>query len=143
MTRTRSMAEQNLPMSGQIAGLLATIAPLGQFFRGSRWAQRAGDPTICDFVVGNPHELPLAGITTALQRAAVPQNKDWFGYKFSEPEAQELVAATLRERRGLTFEPADICMTNGAFAALSATLRAVVDAGDDVLYISPPWFFYE
>jgi aspartate aminotransferase len=119
------------------------IGPLGAFFRRSRWAERVGSPDIADFVVGNPHEMPLAGITTALQTWATPRNKDWFGYKFSEPEAQTVVAQSLRERVGIEFEPGDICLTNGAFAALAATLRAVADAGDDVIYISPPWFFYQ
>src|SRR5256885_3186715 len=33
-------------------------------------------------------------------------------------------------------------MTTGAFGALASTLRAVVDPGDEVIYLSPPWFFY-
>src|SRR5205823_8775609 len=38
--------------------------------------------------------------------------------------------------------PADVSLTNGAFAGLAASLRALVDAGDEVVYLSPPWFFY-
>ena len=34
-------------------------------------------------------------------------------------------------------------MTNGAFAALAVALGAIVDPGDEVIFISPPWFFYE
>lgn len=34
-------------------------------------------------------------------------------------------------------------MTNGAFGAIAASLRALVDAGDEVIYLSPPWFFYQ
>jgi aspartate aminotransferase len=34
-------------------------------------------------------------------------------------------------------------MTNGAFAALSVALNALTDPGDEVIFISPPWFFYE
>src|SRR5260370_18351404 len=33
-------------------------------------------------------------------------------------------------------------MTTGALAAIAATLRAIVDAGDEVTYLSPPWIFY-
>jgi aspartate aminotransferase len=33
-------------------------------------------------------------------------------------------------------------MTTGAFGALATTLRAILDPGDEVIYLSPPWFFY-
>ena len=34
-------------------------------------------------------------------------------------------------------------MTPGAFGALGVTIRALCDAGDEVIFLSPPWFFYE
>ena len=34
-------------------------------------------------------------------------------------------------------------MTAGAFGALGVTLRALCDVGDEVIFLSPPWFFYE
>ena len=34
-------------------------------------------------------------------------------------------------------------MTNAGFGALTVTLRAITEPGDEVLYLSPPWFFYE
>jgi aspartate aminotransferase len=34
-------------------------------------------------------------------------------------------------------------MTNGGFAALAVAMRAVVEPGDEVIFLSPPWFFYE
>jgi aspartate/methionine/tyrosine aminotransferase len=34
-------------------------------------------------------------------------------------------------------------LTNGAFAALAVVLGAIVDPGDEVIFLSPPWFFYE
>jgi aspartate aminotransferase len=34
-------------------------------------------------------------------------------------------------------------MTTGAFSALGVALNAVVDRGDEVIFLSPPWFFYE
>jgi aspartate aminotransferase len=34
-------------------------------------------------------------------------------------------------------------MTNGAFGALAAALDAIADPGDEVIFNSPPWFFYE
>ena len=34
-------------------------------------------------------------------------------------------------------------MTNGAFGALAASINTLVDPGKEVIFISPPWFFYE
>jgi aspartate aminotransferase len=126
-----------------MADLLGRLGPVYHFFTQSSYARRASDPTVCDFAVGNPHELPLAGFTEALGRWNVPQSSDWYAYKMSEPASCAVVAATLRERRGLPFEEPDIFMTNGAFAALAVALGAIVDQGDEVIFLSPPWFFYE
>lgn len=87
--------------------------------------------------------MPLAQYTTILQEQLAPQNKDWFAYKLSEPEAQVVVADSLRQWKGLAVQPEDVAMTNGAFAALQLALNTVVNPGDEVLLIIPPWFFYE
>jgi aspartate aminotransferase len=108
-----------------------------------RFAERADDPHACDFIFGNPHDLPLQGFVKALEKWVTPKNKDWFAYKLNEPEACETVAESLRMQRGLNYRPEDIFMTNGAFAALAVTINAISEAGDEIIFISPPWFFYE
>ena len=102
----------------------------------------ATDPDACDFVFGNPHEMPLPEIGDAIARWAAPRSERWFEYKGSEPATVAAVVRSLRSRVGIDFDAADIAMTTGAFGAIAATLRAVVDAGDEVIYLSPPWFFY-
>jgi aspartate aminotransferase len=104
---------------------------------------RNDDPQRCDFVFGNPQEMPLAGYAEALQRWATPHNKDWFAYKMSEPQSQQVIAESLRRWRGIAYQPEDITLTTGAFAALAMALSAVVDPGDEVIFLSPPWFFCE
>ena len=34
-------------------------------------------------------------------------------------------------------------MTNGGFAAIAVTLRTLLEPGDEAIFLSPPWFFYE
>jgi aspartate aminotransferase len=34
-------------------------------------------------------------------------------------------------------------MTNGGFAAIAVAFRAILEPGDEVVFLSPPWFFYE
>lgn len=113
------------------------------FYFNSRYGERRGDPTIADFTFGNPHEMPLDGIVSAIREGAVPQNKDWFAYKTSEEAPQAFLAETVSRELGLPFEPPDIALTAGAFAAISVAFRLVLDAGDEAIYSEPAWFCYE
>jgi aspartate aminotransferase len=117
--------------------------PFLRWHASSRYLTRAGDPAINDLVFGNPHEMPLPAYVAALAHRVVPQDKDWFAYKLSEPIATRTVAASLRARTGVAFAPEDVFMTNGGFAAIAASLRALTGPGDEVVFLSPPWFFYE
>jgi aspartate aminotransferase len=122
--------------------LFDTVAPFVRFFEGPIWA-RNDDPAVANLAVGNPQDMPLPGYVSALQKWLPPQDKDWFAYKLSEPKSQAAVARSLTARTGLSYDPADIHMTNGGFAALAVTLRAIVEPGDEVIFLTPPWFFYE
>lgn len=131
------------PISQLAASFMNVTGPVFTYLTQSEWARRSGEGGLLDFVVGNPQEMPLPGFVAALEKHAQPQNRSWFGYKNSEPESQATVAKSLREWRGVAFEADDIYMTNGGFAAISVALTAVVDPGDEVVFVSPPWFFYE
>src|SRR6185437_434863 len=104
--------------------------------------RRATQPDACDFRFGNPQEMPLPQIQAAITKWAAPKNKDWFAYKFNDPSAVKVAVESLKRRVGIDFDPADIAMTTGAFGALATSLRAILDPGDEVIYLSPPWFFY-
>jgi aspartate aminotransferase len=119
-----------------------SIAPFLSFFNGP-FATLNEEPDIANFAVGNPQEMPMASYVAALTKHIEPRNKDWFAYKLSEPESQRIVADTLTKRTGMTWDPADVAMTNGGFGALAVALRTLVEPGDEVIFLSPPWFFYE
>ncbi len=112
------------------------------FFSGP-YSQLNVAPDVANFAVGNPHEMPIPEYVDALRRHLEPQDKDWYAYKFSEPNARHAVARTLTRRTGMDWDPDDVAMTNGGFAALAVALRTLVEPGDEVLFVSPPWFFYE
>jgi aspartate aminotransferase len=139
-----TIALATLAPSARNAEVQATFTPLMRFLSDSAYARRdTRDPAGCDFTFGNPHELPLPGVVAALQKWLAPQDKDWFAYKDNEPNSQAVVAAALRERHGLAYQPEDIFLTTGAFAALAVTLAALVGPGDEVIVLDPPWFFYD
>ena len=127
---------------GRTGRLAETIRPFLSFFEGPM-AKWNADPTVANFAVGNPQEMPLPNYVAALQAALIPRDKDWFAYKLSEPSSQRAVARGLTARTGLDWDPADVAMTNGGFAALAVSIRAIVEPGDEVVFVSPPWFFYE
>jgi aspartate aminotransferase len=131
-------------LSGTINRILSFEDSLLRFFTESAWSTMdPTDPGRADFVAGNPQELAQPAFVESIQRWAVPQDEHWYAYKFNEPYAQEAAASGLRDRRGIPFEAADILLTDGAFAALLLCIRTVADPGDEVLFLSPPWFFYE
>ena len=130
-------------VSQRTAAANAAFAAVKHFFFASRYGQRRGDPSIADFTFGNPHEMPLAGLVTAMRAAAIPGNKDWFAYKASEEEPQAFLAQALRTELDLAFEPPDIALTSGAFAAIAVAFRLLLDAGDEAIYSEPAWFCYE
>lgn len=127
----------------RITTLEEGLRPLLEFLNNSEHSKRLGDPTISDFVFGNPHDMPLADLVDSLQRHAVPANKDWFAYTVKHPAALDAIRSSLRTHTGLPFEPDDVFLAPGTFGALAVALRATVDPGDEVIFLSPPWFFYE
>src|SRR6476661_10254310 len=92
-------------VSQRTAAANSAFETVKHFYFTSRYGERRGDPDIADFTFGNPHEMPLEGIVTALREGAVPQNKDWFAYKTSEEAPQEFLAAEVSRELGLAFEP--------------------------------------
>jgi aspartate aminotransferase len=128
---------------GRTQQMVDSVAHVFDWFRDGPWERHHTDPGIADFAFGNPQEMPLPGLVGALQRHAVPKDKDWFAYKFSEEEPRSVVAASLKARTGIDYRPEDVAMTAGAFGALGVTIRALCDVDDEVIFLSPPWFFYE
>lgn len=121
----------------------AAFEVVKSFVLNSRYAERRLESGMCDFTFGNPHEMPLEGIVNAIRERAIPHDKNWFAYKTSEQDPQAFVAERLSRELDLTFEPGDIALTTGAFAAIMVAFRLVVDAGDEVIYSEPAWFCYE
>jgi len=130
-------------ISKRINNVMMSSQPFIKFFTNPVFEHRNDDPLACDFALGNPQEMPLAEYVNALQRWITPGNKDWFAYKTSEPAAVATLAESLYRWRGIRYSPEDIFLTSGAFASLTVSLGAILDPGDEVIFISPPWFFYE
>jgi aspartate aminotransferase len=129
--------------SSRIRAADAAFAAVQNFYSSSRYAERRFDPDVCDFTFGNPQELPLPGLVTAIRDRAVPHDKNWFAYKTSEDAPRAFLAERLSRELALPFAPADIALTTGAFAAIMVAFHQVLDAGDEAIFSEPAWFCYE
>jgi aspartate aminotransferase len=132
-----------MSISSRIRAADAAFAAVRSFAGASRYSDRRLEPGISDFTFGNPQEMPLPGIVSAIRDKALPHDKSWFAYKTTEEEPQRFLSERLGRELGLPFEPADIALTAGAFAAIMVAIRLVLDAGDEAIYSEPAWFCYE
>ena len=132
-----------MPVTKRMKSVMQAHQPLMDFATNSTYAKHSSDPDIFDFTFGNPQEMPIPGFTEALQKWVPPQDKDWYAYKLSDPEACEIVAASLSQWRGVSFDAQDIAMTNGAFGAIATAFNVFLEPGDEVIFSLPPWFGYE
>ena len=121
------------------------LASLSEFMKvvGDLEIARADPQGLCNFMAGSPQEMAPRQYVDALKRQVEPLDKDWYGYKMAHRPAQEAAADGLSRELGIAFQPDDILLARGAHGALGAALGAIVDAGDEVIFVSPPWFFYE
>jgi aspartate aminotransferase len=101
------------------------------------------DPEACDFMAGNPEVPALPGYVETLQKWLEPQHRRWFAYGMPDRRAAEAAAEALSGEIGLRFEADDIVLTRGAHAAMTLAMTMVLDRDDEVVFVSPPWFFYE
>ena len=132
----------SIASSTRVERLAAAMAHVQRLVDSPIFAKR-GAAGVADFMVGNPQEMPLRDLVEVLHRNLEPKDKNWFAYKLNEPEARIPVARSLTTLTGLDWDPEDVFMTNAGFGALTVTLRAITEPGDEVIYLSPPWFFYE
>lgn len=130
-------------VSGRIDAANRAFAPIADFYNRSRYADRRFAEGVSDFTFGNPHDMPLERFVAAIRDRAVPHDKNWFAYKTSEDEPREFLAERVGRELGLAFEPEDIALTAGAFAAISVAIQLLLDPGDEAIFSEPAWFCYE
>lgn len=122
---------------------IPSLRRVNDFLGNSTYSRRQHQPGICDFTLGNPHQMPQDAYVQALQAAVTPRDDQWFAYKTNQVDAREAAADSLRRLLDVPFEAEDLYLTTGGFTAIALGLKAVADPGDEVIYSLPPWFLYE
>lgn len=114
------------------------------FWEAVTQVQRPGArPIVADFMAGNPQEPTLPAFVEALRRWSVPASTDWFAYRMMHEPARQAAASSLTAELGVSIAAEDIFLTRGAGGAIALALSTVVEPGGEVVFLSPPWFFYE
>ncbi|MFN2556662.1 MAG: aminotransferase class I/II-fold pyridoxal phosphate-dependent enzyme [Nitriliruptorales bacterium] len=131
------------PVARRVEAVERSLRPFLQVVRESAYAARMGATGIMDFMAGNPQEPPLPEVVEVIARCTHPRRPDWFAYRVDEPGARAAAAAGLIERQGVEVDPQDVVLTRGAAGGIAAALATLIDPGDEVIFLSPPWFFYE
>jgi aspartate aminotransferase len=130
-------------VASHLTGIIESMSGFLAAIMDPEMGRHAADPTASNFIAGNPQELASPQYVRTLQRWAEPKDKDWFGYKMPHRPALAAAAEGLSKELGLSFGIDDIVLTRGAHGGLAAALNVVLDPGDEVIFVSPPWFFYE
>src|SRR3546814_18956127 len=116
------------------------MAAVQDFYFSSRYADRRGQPGVCDFTFGNPQEFPLPGLVQALHRQADLQSESWYAYKTNEADACAFLAVNLSPGLGLPIAPVYTAITPWACGALALTFRALPTPGNELLFPPPGSF---
>ena len=103
----RARAVASIPSLLRVQGFLRTHAG------------RQDKPGICDFTLGNPHQMPQEAYVAALRDQLEPRNEGWFAYKTNGVDAQNAAAVSLQRLLEMPFEPEDIHLTTGGFTAIA------------------------
>ena len=130
-------------VSGQTKAIMDALGAFREFGTDDALWEALRRPESCDFMYGNPHDVAPQAYVDALVRAAQPTGKEHYAYTMDLPEAVASIGTDLRGRFPIAFRDEDIHLTNGNFVGLAIALRTLVDPGDEVIFVSPPWFFYE
>lgn len=106
------------------------------FEKGQRLRAEFGADKVFDFSLGNP-DLPAPPEIAEAIKAAADNNDHAYMANAGYAKLREKIALQESELSGKTIEAAGIVMTVGAAGALNITLNALLDAGDEVLVLTP------
>ena len=120
--RVRAIKPSGIRRFFDIAATMPDVISLG-----------VGEP---DFVT--PEHISRAGI------AAIEQGMTHYTSNYGMLELRQAIADTLQRRYGVGYDPrAEILVTVGVSEAIDATLRSILDPGDEVIVPDPGYVAYE
>ena len=86
------------PASRRALGIasIPSFQRISAFLNDSAYSRRHLLPGVCDFTLGNPHQMPQTAYVDALRDAVNPRDDQWFAYKSNGTHAREAAAESLQ-----------------------------------------------
>ncbi len=115
------------------------------FELGNRLKAQYGPENVFDFSIGNPYFPAPASVKTAIHEILDTLDSNYIhGYMSNDgyPEVRQTVAEYINETFGDNITGDNIMMTVGAAGGLNATLKALLNPGDEVIVPAPYFLEY-
>ncbi len=132
------MISQSMLELGTKASVIREI-----FEYGNRRRAEIGAENVYDFSLGNPSIPAPSEVTEAMKELLTLDPVALHGYTSAPgaPSVRAAIAQSITERFGVEAQMGNIYMTCGAAASLTISLKALCNAGDEVVVLAP--FFPE
>ena len=114
------------------------------FEEGAKLKAQYGKDQVFDFSLGNPDVPPPEQFREILLNTARDETPGQHAYMPNGglPWVRETIAARMSTEQGLTVNPADMLMTCGAAGAINITMKALLNPGEEVLFLAPYFVEY-
>lgn len=129
-----------VPNLSERASALAPSATLALAAAAKEMARAGRD--VVNMAVGEP-DFDAPGVARSAARAAVDSGQVKYTPAAGLMSLRKAAADRLRIERGIDHAPESVVVCHSAKHALSHTLLALVDPGDDVLLLAPVWGSYD
>ncbi|MCX7959182.1 MAG: aminotransferase class I/II-fold pyridoxal phosphate-dependent enzyme, partial [Deltaproteobacteria bacterium] len=103
---------------------------------------KAQGKNIISFSIGEPDFNTPENIKKA-GKDAIDRNETHYKPANGIPELREVIAQKSFELRGVKVDPSEVVVTPGAKPILFHTMHALVNEGDEVIYVNPGFPIYE
>jgi aspartate aminotransferase len=115
------------------------------FEEGAVLKQKYGSDNVYDFSLGNPDLDPPEKVVQAIQKTAQDTTHGCHGYmpNAGYPEARDAMAEKTSKEQGVSVPGSNIIMSVGAAGALNATLKALLNPGEEVIVPCPYFTEYD
>ena len=104
-------------------------------------AMKAAGENVINFGVGEP-DFPTPDYIVEAAVRALHEGKTKYTPSSGLPALRSAVCEKFRRENGLTYEPSQIIVSNGAKHSIFNVCYALVDEGDEVIIPSPYWLTY-
>ena len=138
------MNEVIRPKLAQNAGNSTLIRAM--FDAGVKMKRELGADAVCDFSIGNPDVPAPSAVKEVLAEIAANADKPLaFGYTgvAGTLEAREALAAYLSKEQGVPLSAAEVMLGAGAAGVMCLVFYACLEAGDEIVGVSPYFTNYD